>query len=356
MLFLVLIPRIISGSQSNYSWGLTALWISKEEVLHLVKPFDLALIGKFPLCRPVLDSICKFFFNLKLTSAFSVTLLDQCDVLIKLSNDFDYGRVFAHRSYYVSNYFMKLIKWSPFFYIRGNMLSWILLRRKGSLPSSIITPSEAVCVNNATDSPMVSPSDDNPLKILDFVGNQMDNINLSSDAFVVKNLLNDGCDGAGNFVADNSKPIIDSDFPFERMDVSNSTPTIDLLFSYMPNDGCINLAGGLQSVDPVDHSDWIEEFLGNKYCKEDLYGGYSNLSLDDFDLNVMNIDKAGFLLFGSYLDPFFLVAKALPAGVLERLNRSGLDLTQLESSQLEHSQFNKWVENANPKMIHWQRE
>ncbi|KAI0515927.1 hypothetical protein KFK09_008598 [Dendrobium nobile] len=55
----------------------------------------------------------KFSFSLKLKAEFSVTVLDQTHVLIKLSNDLDYSRVFCHRSYMVNNCFMKITKWSP---------------------------------------------------------------------------------------------------------------------------------------------------------------------------------------------------------------------------------------------------
>ncbi|KAL0908343.1 hypothetical protein M5K25_022832 [Dendrobium thyrsiflorum] len=75
--------------------------------------FNLPWLAFFPTCRPSLDVIRKFFFNLKLHAEFSVTVLDQSHVLIKLSNDLDYSRVFCHRSYLVNNCFMKLTKWTP---------------------------------------------------------------------------------------------------------------------------------------------------------------------------------------------------------------------------------------------------
>ncbi|KAH0453868.1 hypothetical protein IEQ34_018368 [Dendrobium chrysotoxum] len=57
--------------------GLKALWISEEEVKHLARPFEFVLVRKFPMHRHVLDSIQKFFFNLKLSGDFFITLLDQ---------------------------------------------------------------------------------------------------------------------------------------------------------------------------------------------------------------------------------------------------------------------------------------
>ncbi|KAH0469978.1 hypothetical protein IEQ34_001536 [Dendrobium chrysotoxum] len=58
--------------------GMPALWISKEEIQTL-----------------------KIFLSLKIYGEFLATLLEPCHILIKLSNDFDYSRVFAHRAYYV---------------------------------------------------------------------------------------------------------------------------------------------------------------------------------------------------------------------------------------------------------------
>ncbi|XP_028553343.1 uncharacterized protein LOC114580329 [Dendrobium catenatum] len=54
------------------------------------------------------------------------------------------------------------------------------------------------------------------------------------------------------------------------LDVSNSVPIIDLPIPPMSDAVFINLDGvlhmDLHIHDPVDHSDWIEEFIGNKCC------------------------------------------------------------------------------------------
>ncbi|KAI0514248.1 hypothetical protein KFK09_010283 [Dendrobium nobile] len=98
--------------------GLPSLWVSDEEIRELAAPFRFSLVGFFPSKRPPLDAIRKFFFNLKLNGEVSVTVLDSTHILIKLSNDLDYCRVFCHRSYFVFNCFMKLTKWSPCLDIR----------------------------------------------------------------------------------------------------------------------------------------------------------------------------------------------------------------------------------------------
>ncbi|KAH0465445.1 hypothetical protein IEQ34_005548 [Dendrobium chrysotoxum] len=74
--------------------GFPSLWIFEEEILALAAPLHFALVGFFPSRRPSLDSIRRFFFNLKLISDCSVTLMDSSHILIKLVNDIDYSRVF----------------------------------------------------------------------------------------------------------------------------------------------------------------------------------------------------------------------------------------------------------------------
>ncbi|KAL0913510.1 hypothetical protein M5K25_016975 [Dendrobium thyrsiflorum] len=69
--------------------GIPSLWILDDEILALAAPFDLRWWVFF-------HHIVLFFFNLKLIAEFSVTLLDSSHVLIKLSNDLDYSKVFCH--------------------------------------------------------------------------------------------------------------------------------------------------------------------------------------------------------------------------------------------------------------------
>ncbi|PKU86257.1 hypothetical protein MA16_Dca002088 [Dendrobium catenatum] len=95
--------------------GVPAVLISDEDVLKLASPFQFTLVGKFALRRPNLDSIRSFFANLKLSGFYSVGLLDSRHVVIQLSNDLDYSRVFARRSYFISNCQMRVLKWTPFF-------------------------------------------------------------------------------------------------------------------------------------------------------------------------------------------------------------------------------------------------
>ncbi|KAI0508077.1 hypothetical protein KFK09_014211 [Dendrobium nobile] len=87
-------------------------------VLQLAAPFSFTLVGKFVLSRPNLDVIRKFFYSLKLFGSFNIGLLDPRHIAIQLSNDLDYSRIFARRSYYIQGCQMRLLKWSPDFHVR----------------------------------------------------------------------------------------------------------------------------------------------------------------------------------------------------------------------------------------------
>ncbi|KAH0465574.1 hypothetical protein IEQ34_005677 [Dendrobium chrysotoxum] len=76
-----------SELKSSVFLCLPSLWISEEEILSLAAPRKFALLN----------------------GDFSITQLDMSHVLIKLVNDLDYSRVFYHRSYFVSNCYMKLL-------------------------------------------------------------------------------------------------------------------------------------------------------------------------------------------------------------------------------------------------------
>ncbi|XP_020696925.1 uncharacterized protein LOC110109999 [Dendrobium catenatum] len=71
-------------------------------------------LGSFCFAGQCLMRLEFFFFNLKLSGEFTVTILNPNNVLIKLANDLDYGRIFAHRSYFIFGCFMKIIKWNPY--------------------------------------------------------------------------------------------------------------------------------------------------------------------------------------------------------------------------------------------------
>ncbi|KAI0522535.1 hypothetical protein KFK09_004915 [Dendrobium nobile] len=104
-------------SQTTFN-GVPAILLTDDEVLKMDSPFQFTLVENFGLNRPNLDSIRMFFTNLKLLGFFSIGLLDSRHVAIQLSNDLDYSRVFARRSYFIFNCQMRVLKWTQFFDIK----------------------------------------------------------------------------------------------------------------------------------------------------------------------------------------------------------------------------------------------
>lgn len=76
------------------------------DIKRLTKPFTYTLVDKFSFLHPCMDNIHAFFHNLNLIGVFTMGLLDAFHVLIKLSNNLDYSRVFPRHSYYILNYQM----------------------------------------------------------------------------------------------------------------------------------------------------------------------------------------------------------------------------------------------------------
>ncbi|KAL0908199.1 hypothetical protein M5K25_022677 [Dendrobium thyrsiflorum] len=65
--------------------GIPALLISDAELNALAAPFEFALVGKFPNRRPSFEAIRKFFFQLKLDGEFSVTILNNKNIIVEFS-------------------------------------------------------------------------------------------------------------------------------------------------------------------------------------------------------------------------------------------------------------------------------
>ncbi|KAH0455104.1 hypothetical protein IEQ34_017028 [Dendrobium chrysotoxum] len=88
----------------------------------------------------------------------------------------------------------------------------------------------------------------------------------------------------GNIMAFTSNHTIDANLPISGLDVPNYTPIIDLAISSMHDVACANLE---HFADSIDHYDW-------KWCDGDLYQGCHKIPLEDFDFNVLKIDKSNF--------------------------------------------------------------
>lgn len=88
---------------------------STEEIAIMVEPFKLVLVGKFSFGCPSMDIIRKFFISLDLKGNSQISLLDNRHILIKLSMEEDYSRIWVRQTWYANGQGMRIFKWSKDF-------------------------------------------------------------------------------------------------------------------------------------------------------------------------------------------------------------------------------------------------
>ena len=91
--------------------GELALLLSKKDVTALSTLYKNILVGQFPLSRPPMDIIRKFFISLGLKGSCLVGLLDSNHVLIRPNLEEDYTRLFVRRTWFIQNSPMMISKW-----------------------------------------------------------------------------------------------------------------------------------------------------------------------------------------------------------------------------------------------------
>ncbi|KAH9662191.1 reverse transcriptase domain-containing protein [Citrus sinensis] len=105
----------ISFKPASLMRGEPAVIFTTEEIAVMAEPFKLALVGKFSFGRPSMDIIRKFFISLGLKGNSQISLLDNRHILIKLSLEEDYSRIWVRQTWYVNGRGMRIFKWSKDF-------------------------------------------------------------------------------------------------------------------------------------------------------------------------------------------------------------------------------------------------
>ncbi|XP_027150383.1 uncharacterized protein LOC113750625 [Coffea eugenioides] len=108
-------PRV-QGVVSSHR-GEPSVSFSMEDIERIAAPFQYALVGKFSRGRPIMDDLRKFFHALDLTAKFSLGLLDRRHILIRLSNEADYYRVWSRGFWSINKAPMRVFKWSIDFHV-----------------------------------------------------------------------------------------------------------------------------------------------------------------------------------------------------------------------------------------------
>ena len=94
-----------------------AVSFSMEDIERIAAPFPYALVGKFSRGRPLMEKLRKFFQALNLKAEYSLGLMDRRHVLIRLSNEADYYRVWSRGIWHINKVPMRVLKWSIDFHV-----------------------------------------------------------------------------------------------------------------------------------------------------------------------------------------------------------------------------------------------
>ncbi|KAL0334278.1 UNVERIFIED_CONTAM: hypothetical protein Sangu_1584000 [Sesamum angustifolium] len=95
--------------------GRTTLAFSDTEIEELAARFNLALIGKFSHGAPSYCNLHRLIAGLGVKGEFTVTMINAKHVVISLSHESDYSRLWLRRIWYLHGYPMRIFKWSPTF-------------------------------------------------------------------------------------------------------------------------------------------------------------------------------------------------------------------------------------------------
>lgn len=92
--------------------GEPSVEFSIEETGRLSSPYKFSLIGRFSFGRPAMETIRKAFHGFSLKAYFSIGLLDDQHILIKLFYEEDFMRLWLRDHLYIFKAPMKVMKWT----------------------------------------------------------------------------------------------------------------------------------------------------------------------------------------------------------------------------------------------------
>ncbi|WRX22755.1 protein of unknown function DUF4283 - like 10 [Theobroma cacao] len=88
-----------------------AVTFFEDEIQILAQPFMLCLVGKFTR-MPRMENIISAFKGICLAGAYEIKWLDYKHVLIHLSNDQDFNRIWTRQNWFIANQKMRIFKWT----------------------------------------------------------------------------------------------------------------------------------------------------------------------------------------------------------------------------------------------------
>lgn len=98
--------------------GLLKLSFSDEEMTKYCEDLQFTLVGKFSFGYPETKDNIKTFMGFKLKGAFTIGVLNNKHVLIKLKNENDYLRIWEKNTIWFNKYPTRVLKWDKNFNIQ----------------------------------------------------------------------------------------------------------------------------------------------------------------------------------------------------------------------------------------------
>ncbi|KAL0356476.1 UNVERIFIED_CONTAM: hypothetical protein Sradi_4094500 [Sesamum radiatum] len=95
--------------------GRPTLIFNDTETLSLAAAFRYALVGKFSHGAPQYRNLHRLITELGIKGAFTVSMINARHVLISLSNEADFSRLWLRRIWYIQGFPMRVFKWTPTF-------------------------------------------------------------------------------------------------------------------------------------------------------------------------------------------------------------------------------------------------
>ncbi|KAL0379356.1 UNVERIFIED_CONTAM: hypothetical protein Sradi_3241100 [Sesamum radiatum] len=105
----------LSVGEKTVCDGRPTLVFSDSETASLTKAYRLSLVGKFSQGTPQYRNLHRLIAGLGLRGAFTVGMINAKHVLITLTDEADYSKLWIRRIWFIQGYPMRVFKWSPTF-------------------------------------------------------------------------------------------------------------------------------------------------------------------------------------------------------------------------------------------------
>ncbi|XP_022866206.1 uncharacterized protein LOC111386010 [Olea europaea var. sylvestris] len=92
--------------------GEPAVILTESEEATLADPYKYTLVGKFPHRKPTMKKVRENFSKFGFHGCFEVGLIDTTHILIHLTHEEDYSRLFLKPSWYIDGCPMRVLKWT----------------------------------------------------------------------------------------------------------------------------------------------------------------------------------------------------------------------------------------------------